>query len=814
MGATRYISQFTSHAGQNWQLKIWDRDFAGASASMCVGPEGFELSYDGDTSDIFKPVITSRLEWSFNVDTTASESFITDVATGDPDRFRVVVTKGTGGSDYDSSLYWQGFIQGEGITIDDIALPYPVKMAASDISFFSEVDFSGASGMPVTGNQTMTDWMLGGVLDFPGYRAWPTDGVYSGFSFFRHNINWRGNEMASTGDPFNLSRVDGHTFFKYDNANAISFSSCFDVAGEISKFFGCRFFQSDGTFWLQQIDDLNESTSTIYEYNHAIDLVSTTTGSDLSIDVDRVNVYQMAGGSTSFLPGIKRVDKRLNFRRNYLEGLSADQDNPLSNIWATKIPILDGYVTNVQAPQFSLKFQIKFSFFEQPIRNDGNLMLWRNHYGSPNPGVMPVWRLRFAGDGDSDSLEWTYSRYFTHLLETYAPSYYKQLLASAPSDFNGWYILPGWLDENVRASAYQDYYEIISPDEYAPTFNADIGEFGGFDFHEETIEVDLNINFFANGSTFNNAAYGAVIQGLLNGTITLELYGYYNRWFTEWNTTNTPENQMTWSVENFELYVHGDSYEKELLSKVNFRVENDSSNREKVELESGGLCVIDKRTWHTVEVWDGAEYVNSPLWYRGTYSGLGDLILMNYLPAREAIAHRYRGLRLYNGGLLSTDPDYTPSFHNVITKDSLRWIPVQGTFVASYDEWRNLSMVELTRDISDLTFEEIQEEGESGGYSISGGGSSGGGGSNGGGSESYGIPNYERATGATGSSYAVTGFSISGASGFGDDEINQSLQVYQDSTKLSHGIGYTISGQTITFTYDLDSSVIEIYSWL
>ena len=807
MGADRYISQFTSHAGQNWQIKVWDREWVGVEGRViCVGPEGFELSYDGDTSNIFKPVITSRLEWTYNIDDSNAETFLNDVATGDPDRFRVVITKGTGGDDYESSLYWQGFIQGEGVSIDDMALPYPTKMAASDISFFSEVDFSGASGMPVTGNQTMTDWMLGGVLDYPGYRAWPTDGVYSGFSFFRHNINWRGNEMASTGDPFNLCQVDGHTFYKYDKANAISFSNCFDVAGEISKFFGCRFFQSDGTFWLQQIDDLNESTSTVYEYNHAIDLVSTTTGSDLSIDVDRANLYQMAGGSTSFLPGIKRVDKRLNFRRNYLEGQSADQDNPLSFAWTPSIPVLDGYVNNVQAPQFTLKFQIKYAFFTEPRSNAGDI-IWPRP--GENIGVMPIWRLKFAGDGDSDGLEWTYSRYFTHLLESYAPSYYKTVLANA-GNLKNVYIYPGWLDETVSVSAYQDYYEIIPPDEYTFPIN-EAGD--DYEFTEQTMEVELNLPYFANGSTFNNANYSTIIQGLENGSITLELYGFFNRWYTQWNNTN-PEDYMTWSVENFELYVHGDSYEKELLSKVNFRVENDSGNREKVELESGGLCVIDKRTWHTVEVWDGAEYVNSPLWYRAPYTGLGDLILMNYLPAREAIGHRYRGIRLYNGGLLSTDPDYTPSYHNVIIKDSLRWIPIQGTFVASYDEWRNLSMVELTRDISDLTFEEIQEEGESGGYSISGGGSSGGGGSNGGGSESYGIPNYERATGATGSSYAVTGFSISGASGFGDDEINKSLQVYQDSTKLSHGIGYTISGQTITFTYDLDSSVIEIYSWL
>lgn len=807
MGADRYISQFTSHAGQNWQIKVWDREWVGVEGRViCVGPEGFELSYDGDTSNIFKPVITSRLEWTYNIDDSNAETFLNDVATGDPDRFRVVITKGTGGDDYESSLYWQGFIQGEGVTIDDIALPYPVKMAASDISFFSEIDFAGASGVPVTGNQTMTDWMLGGVLDYPGYRAWPTDGVYSGFSFFRHNINWRGNEMASTGDPFNLCQVDGHTFYKYDKANAISFSNCFDVAGEISKFFGCRFFQSDGTFWLQQIDDLNESTSTVYEYNHSINLVSTTTGSDLSIDVDRANLYQMAGGSTSFLPGIKRVDKRLNFRRNYLEGQSADQDNPLSFAWTPSIPVLDGYVNNVQAPQFTLKFQINYSFYTEPRSNAGDV-IWPRP--GENIGVMPIWRLKFAGDGDSDGLEWTYSRYFTHLLESYAPSYYKTVLANA-GNLKNVYIYPGWLDETVSVSAYQDYYEIIPPDEYTFPIN-EAGD--DYEFTEQTMEVELNIPYFANGSTFNNANYSTIIQGLENGSITLELYGFFNRWYTQWNNTN-PEDYMNWSVENFELYVHGDSYEKELLSKVNFRVENDSSNREKVELESGGLCVIDKRTWHTVEVWDGAEYVNSPLWYRAPYTGLGDLILMNYLPAREAIGHRYRGIRLYNGGLLSTDPDYTPSYHNVITKDSLRWIPVQGTFVASYDEWRNLSMVELARDISDLTFEEIQEEGESGGYSISGGGSSGGGGSNGGGSESYGIPNYERATGATGSSYAVTGFSISGASGFGDDEINQSLQVYQDSTKLSHGIGYTISGQTITFTYDLDSSVIEIYSWL
>ena len=429
-------------------------------------------------------------------------------------------------------------------------------------------------------------------------------------------------------------------------------------------------------------------------------------------------------------------------------------------------------------------------------------------------GIIPCFKLYFGGTGETDGSVWTYTKYRTgaslpgntptHVLENVSPSIYKSILANtgdlqAKLFFNFW-------DEN--ATGDREYYEIFSKDEYTwPNFVTE-----NPDQPEGVIDVELNIPYFAGGSTYNNTNYSTIIQGILNGNVQLDLYGYYNRWFTEWKITD-PGDELEWSVDQFELYVHGDNYEKELISKFKFRATNETSNRETIDAAPGELVVLDKRTWHTVEVWDGSDYKNKPFWYRGTDTA--NTILMNYMPIREQIAHRYRGTRLYQGALVSVDPTATPAFHNTITKGSIKYLPLQGTFVAKYDEWRNITLAELTRDASGLTFEQIKEEGSEGsGYSTGGGGSAGGGGSNGGNGGGVSIPNYERATGQTGSSYTVTGFSVSAASGFSDDEINQSLYVYQDATKLSHGIGYTLSGQDLTFTYDLDSSVIEIYSWL
>jgi hypothetical protein len=132
-----------------------------------------------------------------------------------------------------------------------------------------------------------------------------------------------------------------------------------------------------------------------------------------------------------------------------------------------------------------------------------------------------------------------------------------------------------------------------------------------------------------------------------------------------------------------------------------------------------------------------------------------------------------------------------------------------GTFVARNDEWRSVTMLELSRDESDLVYTEVKTEGAGTSGSLSGGNytekptsvSS----------DPPSPPLYEYATGLTASAYTISGFGLQQMSAYSDAEINQVLWVFQDSTKLIHGKGYTLSGQILTFTYDLEDADLEVY---
>ena len=166
MAALKYISQFESYTGLKYQISIYDEDGTGDTNTFKPDPSGFELTYEGDTSDPWKPLVPSRLEFSFNVEDQDAEDFIIECATARPGRFLIYVTESSAAGDYTNSMFWQGFLQGEGIEISDSAFPYEVRLAASDLSFWDEVPYN--EGASITGVGTGVDHLLG-CLDYSGH---------------------------------------------------------------------------------------------------------------------------------------------------------------------------------------------------------------------------------------------------------------------------------------------------------------------------------------------------------------------------------------------------------------------------------------------------------------------------------------------------------------------------------------------------------------------------------------------------------------------------------------------------------------------
>ncbi len=798
MAALKYIGQFESYTGLKYQVSIYDEDGTGSSLPFKLGPDGFELIYEGDTGDPWKPLTPSRVEFVFNVEDQTAEDFIIECATARPGRFLIYITESSAGGNYTDTMYWQGFLQGEGIQISDAYFPYEVTLSATDLSYWDEVPYNDVS--TVTGVGTGVDHLLK-CLDYAGHSAFASAHGFD--DILQTTINWRGVSMSSGGDPVEKTGVDYRSFYSYDGQNSLTYSSCREVAEALAKLYGARLVQSKGLFRLQQFDQLVESTNLFFNYENDKTLSSSGTV-DESYDIDLVDNFRLTGGSTSFYPGVKSAEREYKYPRNYLEGQDADQDNPLSFVIGD-IPLLN-YLVSSQAPRFTIKFNITYKILTVPDIGTGGVfgLGWDVHPGKDEWEFVPLWRMSFYATGGTDAVQYWYShavaeRNPSGIEYVTTESRYIKMLGTKKNWYqlsNSLYISPTWLPSTDPIA--NRYFEIIDEEGYViPT-----GIYGTGDYEpeERTITVEATIPYMGSPAT---------AQDMEDLTITLDLHEMYNRWAQQWTRQAggiTLSDHIEWKVDSFELIVHGDILEEKPETARKYKVTSPDGYRKKLELDDNILTGLDKRTWHSIQVHNGTKFQDGQLWYRGTDSL--NFKLLNYLSVREQVAMNRAGLRIYQGALV-TKGTAAPSFHSVITSMSKRWMIVSGTFNAKRDEWLSVAMVELTRDAADLTYTEVKTDSGAPTRSALPGGNYSGQGS--GGAEDVSRPQYEFATAQTGSTYTITGFDTSSISAYTDSEINEVLWVFQDSGKLRCGNGYTKSGNVLTFTYALESADIEVY---
>jgi hypothetical protein len=519
----------------------------------------------------------------------------------------------------------------------------------------------------------------------------------------------------------------------------------------------------------------------------------------------------MSGGSTTFAPGLKYVEREYKYRRNYLEGRSADQNNPLSVVIGD-IPLLN-YIVTSQAPRFTLKFSITYKIVDVPDIGGFPLAYlgWlKKSQNDETIHFVPLWRMSLYGTGGTDGDVWWYAQAQAERvingIETVNDTelYRRKIGTKSKWGYGGfgYRLYPEWINAS-GADQVDLYYEIIDEEDYPIDFQAHAD--GDYVPEDRTINVEMTIPYFS--------APG-IPQNIEDLRIEFEIHDLYNRYFEQW-TRQVPgielDDYIEWKIDSFELIVHGDTLEEKPETGRKYRVSSPDGYRKTKELPACELVSLDKRTWHSIRVYTGSIWTDSQFWYRGTDSA--NFVLLNYLSCREAVAMNRGGLRLYQGSLVDLGQN-APAFHNPLTKGSNRFMMVQGTFSASMDEWRSLTMIQLLRDATSLSYEQLKTDGlPSGGALPSGNYSSNNATNQGEGESSTRIPDYEFASGVTGSSYTITEFELSEASGLDASGINLNLWVFQDATKLSYPTGYTIDFSTneILPTYDFENAVLELY---
>jgi len=287
------------------------------------------------------------------------------------------------------------------------------------------------------------------------------------------------------------------------------------------------------------------------------------------------------------------------------------------------------------------------------------------------------------------------------------------------------------------------------------------------------------------------------------------LHDVYNRWEKDKISTYmiSEPSDLEYTVDSFELVTHGQFLEEKPETGRNYRALNDEAFRKVVVTESSTLPALEKRTWHSLRVWDGAKWTDSQFWYRGTDTA--GIVQLGHLATREHMGLMKQGRRIYQGNLIDTAGN-APPIHMPVTIGSTKYTIIQGRYVAGTDEWNNLHLFEVSRDVAGITFDEARTD-TMPSFSLPGGNYSFN--SGGGGSDDTGQMQYEFASGVNGSSYEVQGFSLNGLSGMLASGVNLNLTLFQDTTRLNYPMGYTIDfgNNEIIPTYDFENSVLELF---
>jgi len=344
MANVRYYSEFRTSRGDFYLLEIWDTSFTGSEARVYSDGAGFELSHDGETDELFSPIIGSSITFNLYNQNAAFDTFLSDILTQQDKRFYVKVyrSKYAAGDDlnafYNTSkvvedglvmfatpyeektkyydFFWAGYLVQDLIEEADESKPRLVSFKAADgISLLStrDYEFSLVSATEKTIKDLLVD-----ILDDAGIGD-----MFTGTDILlTTSSNWWANEHTynTANDPMALTRFDLKAYTQYTPQEGRTFTNALEMIREICLTFGARFY-FDTSFRFEQID-LRDKAS-IREFRYLPDGTQYETELvNLDVDVDQSAIYR-SRGTFRYLPAVKKVSVTLQKKAaaNIIDGV-------------------------------------------------------------------------------------------------------------------------------------------------------------------------------------------------------------------------------------------------------------------------------------------------------------------------------------------------------------------------------------------------------------------------------------------------------------------------------------------------------------
>lgn len=309
---------------REYRVDIYDADYSGSSTEIILlSCEVLWESEKGD--DRHAPIIGSRASVSVNVPATDSTltTFIEDLAYAEDGRFLMEITRDAG-----ITTIWRGIVKPDQSAEDDID-PFPFKISAvCGLSSLKDKPFL-SGGAYYHGRHRFTEILIV-AMDVMAHvpTFWTGSDV-----FLRTSVDWWSSAMSSgaNDDALYQSGVDAYVFHKANSDGPIEDTviSCYDVLSEIMRTFGCRIYQSEGVWRIEQIPYRTAE----YYYTRDYDVTGAFISSTYNTGVNTIN-QTFAGAKLTlvnydFLPILKKVRVFYNARkrRNLVSGEFINSDN-------------------------------------------------------------------------------------------------------------------------------------------------------------------------------------------------------------------------------------------------------------------------------------------------------------------------------------------------------------------------------------------------------------------------------------------------------------------------------------------------------
>ena len=322
MSNPKFFAEFADEAGDEWQINIRDTTFTGGPPSeLRLASDGFTLRYNGDNQDKFQPIIGSSITFVVYNRSSGFDNFLnTTIPSAEEGQILVDVIKDPDGT---ADLWWRGVLLCDQIEQLDEPQPTPVQLTASDdLSYLQQLtteEFSGIT-LPSTSIAAFIWGCISFTRSFTLYDA--TDSVLRYFNDIEKDGYTGSNYLNDTA-------FFGPAFYD-ENSNSVVYPTIFDLLRSLAITFNARVFQAEGKWWFFPINLFkrrldgdtvgtspemfgilknrsDESITALEKANFASDMIAT---------LNTTTLVNMAGGTISYNPGIKKVSRRRLYKGN------------------------------------------------------------------------------------------------------------------------------------------------------------------------------------------------------------------------------------------------------------------------------------------------------------------------------------------------------------------------------------------------------------------------------------------------------------------------------------------------------------------